>query len=112
MASSDTLIQSMVPDELRGRVMAVYSMMFMGMAPIGTLLAGVLAGNVGASETVALGGVVCILGALFFGWRLPSLQTEARKIIVAMQMTGGEPASRASFQPPTLARETIKRREI
>lgn len=107
MASSNTLIQAMVPDELRGRVMAVYSMMFMGMAPIGALLAGVLAGKLGAAETVALGGAVCILGAIVFGWRLPSLQVEAKKIIVAMQMTGGEPASKASFQQPYLAREAV-----
>jgi len=54
-------------------------------------------------ETVALGGVVCILGSIFFGWRLPKLRRDAREIIVALQMTGGEPASKASFQQPTLA---------
>lgn len=91
MASSNTLIQAMVPDELRGRVMAVYSMMFMGMAPIGALLAGTLAQRIGAPETVALGGVVCILGALVFGLRLPALRAEAREIIVALQMVGGDP---------------------
>ena len=107
MAASNTLIQAMVPDELRGRVMAVYSMMFMGMAPIGALLAGVLAGRLGAPETVALGGAVCIVGAIVFGWRLPSLRYEAREIIVAMQMTGGEPASKASFQQPYMAREAV-----
>jgi MFS family permease len=112
MASSNTLIQAMVPDELRGRVMAVYSMMFMGMAPIGALLAGVLAGNIGAPETVRLGGAVCIFGAIIFGWRLPSLQNEARKIIVAMQMTGGEPASKASFQQPAFSTDRIKKQEI
>lgn len=70
------------------------------------------AGNIGAPETVALGGAICILGAAVFGWRLPALQNEAARIIVAMQMTGGEPASKASFQPPTLARATIDRQEI
>jgi MFS family permease len=91
MASSNTLIQAMVPDALRGRVMAVYSMMFMGMAPIGALLAGTLAQRIGAPETVALGGVVCILGALVFGLRLPALRAEAHEIVVALQMTGGDP---------------------
>jgi MFS family permease len=91
MASSNTLIQAMVPDALRGRVMAVYSMMFMGMAPIGALLAGTLAQKIGAPETVALGGAVCILGAIVFGLRLPALRVEAREIIVALQMTGGDP---------------------
>ena len=67
MASSNTLIQSMVPDALRGRVMAIYSMMFMGMAPFGALLAGTLADRIGAPATVAGGGVVCVVGALVFG---------------------------------------------
>ncbi len=111
MASSNTLIQAMVPDELRGRVMAVYSMMFMGMAPIGALLAGVLAGKLGAAETVALGGAVCIVGAIVFGWKLPALRYEAGEIIIAMQMTGGEPASKASFQQPAFSTDAIKNRE-
>ncbi|MGB9256825.1 MAG: MFS transporter, partial [Candidatus Korobacteraceae bacterium] len=55
MASSNTLIQSMVPDRLRGRVMSVYSMMFMGMAPFGALSAGSVAHHLGAPWTVALG---------------------------------------------------------
>ena len=106
MASSNTLIQAMVPDELRGRVMAVYSMMFMGMAPIGALLAGLLAGIIGAPMTVALGGTICIIGSVFFGWRLPKLRDEARRLIVALQMTGGEPAAKASFQEPALLKNT------
>jgi MFS family permease len=103
MSSSNTLIQAMVPDELRGRVMSLYSMMFMGMAPIGALLAGSLANYLGAPGTVAFGGAVCIGGSLLFGWNLPKLRNEAREIIVALQMTGGEPAAKASFQQPSLA---------
>ncbi|HWC17454.1 MAG TPA: MFS transporter, partial [Terriglobales bacterium] len=57
MACSNTLIQTMVPDELRGRVMALYSMMFMGMAPFGALFGGALAQRVGAPITVAVGGL-------------------------------------------------------
>ena len=106
MSSSNTLIQAMVPDHLRGRVMAVYSMMFMGMAPLGALMAGSLAGLLGAPETVALGGAVCILGAIVFSLRLPKLQTEGQRIIVSLQMTAGAPASKASFQPPTLTTES------
>jgi MFS family permease len=102
MSSSNTLVQSMVPDELRGRVMAVYSMMFMGMAPVGALMAGSLAGIIGAPATVALGGAVCIAGSIVFGLRLPKLRREAREIIVALQMTGGAPAAQASFQEPVL----------
>jgi MFS family permease len=70
LTSSNTLIQTIVPDHLRGRVMAVYSMMFLGMAPFGALLAGVLAKGLGAPGTVAFGGVICITGAVIFGWRL------------------------------------------
>jgi MFS family permease len=93
MASSNTLVQSLVPDNLRGRVMAVYSMMFMGMAPFGALLAGSLAERLGAPMTVAIGGAVCILGSIGFSLRLPALRIEARRIIVALQMTAGDPAN-------------------
>lgn len=106
MSSSNTLIQAMVPDELRGRVMSVYSMMFMGMAPLGALLAGTLAEILGAPNTVALGGAVCVLGSLVFILRLPKLQEQGRKMIVAMQMVGGVPASKGSFQPATLTAES------
>lgn len=92
MASSNTLIQSMVPDELRGRVMAVYTMMFMGMAPLGSLLAGALADRFGAPAAVAVGGVVCIAASIVFAVRLPSLRGPARELILAQQMTGGDPA--------------------
>ncbi len=100
MSSSNTLVQAMVPDRLRGRVMAVYSMMFMGMAPVGALLAGSFAEYLGAPLTVALGGAVCIVGSIFFSSKLAEFRYEARRIIVATQMTGGEPATKASFQEP------------
>lgn len=98
MAASNTLIQSMVPDELRGRVMALYAMMFMGMAPIGALLAGVLAERIGAAPTVAVGGVFCALGGLFLFWRLPDLRAEARRLILAQQPVG-LPQSPAGTEP-------------
>jgi MFS family permease len=83
IASSNTLVQAMAPDALRGRVMAVYSMMFMGMAPIGALAAGWMAERVGAADTVALGGAGCIVSALVFSLRLPALRREARKLLDA-----------------------------
>ena len=76
MAATNTLVQSLVPDQLRGRVMAIYSMTFMGLSPFGSLLAGTLAHQWGAPNTVALSGVVCIAGALGFATRLPSLKAE------------------------------------
>jgi len=103
MASSNTLIQSMVPDHLRGRVMAIYSMMFMGMAPFGALLAGALAHRLGAPLTVALGGVACLIGAAVFGVQLPAFRTAAREIIVALQPAGGEPS--AATSTPAMAKD-------
>jgi MFS family permease len=91
MASSNTLIQAMVPDALRGRVMALYSMMFMGMAPFGALTAGWVAERIGAPHTTALGGVVCLVGAAIFSVRLPLLRGEARRLIVAQGLAGGDP---------------------
>ncbi|PYS42384.1 MAG: MFS transporter [Acidobacteria bacterium] len=90
-ASSNTLIQSMVPDRLRGRVMALYSMMFLGMAPFGALLAGILANLMGAPLTVALGGSVCIAGAVVFRSQLPKIRAEGRQLILAQMMAAGEP---------------------
>jgi len=93
MASSNTLIQSMVPDKLRGRVMAVYSMMFMGMAPFGALVAGSVAERLGAARTVAGGGAACLVAAAIFATRLPALRGEARELIVAQEMAGGAPSA-------------------
>jgi MFS family permease len=91
MGSSNTLIQSMVPDRLRGRVMSVYSMMFMGMAPLGSLLAGAAADRFGAPITVAGGGVICMAAAGGFWLWLPQIRTHARRLIVAQQMEAGNP---------------------
>jgi MFS family permease len=93
MSSSNTLIQSMVRDDLRGRVMSVYAMMLIGMAPFGALFAGALADRVGAPVTVIMGAVACLGAAAIFGLHLPRIRDEARRLIVAQQMVGGEPAS-------------------
>jgi MFS family permease len=92
MSASNTLIQAMVPDHLRGRVMSVYSMMFMGMAPWGALLGGAVADRLGAPIAVSAGAVAALGGAALFGLHLPGLRVEARKLIVAQGMVGGEPA--------------------
>jgi MFS family permease len=96
MASSNTLIQAMVPDRLRGRAMAVYSMMFMGMAPMGALLSGWSADHIGAQWTLALGGVCAIVGAVIFARNLPKIRVEARQLIIAQGTAGGEPAQEMS----------------
>jgi MFS family permease len=92
MGSSNTLIQTMSPDHLRGRVMSVYSMMFMGMAPLGAVVSGVTAARWGAPVTVAGGGVICIAAAAVFGWRWPDQRSHARRLIAAAQMAGGVPS--------------------
>jgi MFS family permease len=92
MSSSNTLIQVMVPDVLRGRVMAVYSMMFMGMAPVGALLGGALADRLGPQLTVAIGGFASVMGAWWFAVQLPKIRVEARQLIMAQAAAGGEPS--------------------
>ncbi len=98
MACSNTLIQTMVPDHLRGRVMSVYSMMFMGMAPFGAFFGGALAERIGAPITITLGGAACVLGAVWFGRALPELRIEARRLIIAQGLAEGEPAQELNAQ--------------
>ena len=92
MACSNTLIQTMVPDVLRGRVMSLYSMMFMGMAPFGALLGGAIADRLGAPWTIAIGGMASVAGAILFGRKLPVFRGEARQLIIAQAVAGGEPS--------------------
>jgi MFS family permease len=82
MASSNTVIQTLVREEMRGRVMSFYAMAFLGMLPFGSLLAGAAAARIGAPWTVVCGGTVCIVGAIFFGRRLPELREIVRPIYV------------------------------
>lgn len=96
MAASNTLLQLLTPDALRGRIMAFYSMMFMGMAPFGALGAGAAAERMGAPLAVAVGGVVSMLGGAFFAWRLPLLRAGAASLVAAHEMVGGEPAEAAN----------------
>jgi MFS family permease len=80
MASSNTVLQTIVDDDKRGRVMSFYTMAFLGTAPIGSLLAGTVAGRIGATWTIGLGGLACIAAALAFGRRLPVLRRMVRPI--------------------------------
>jgi MFS family permease len=82
MASSNTVLQTIVEEDKRGRVMSFYTMAFMGMVPFGSLLAGVLANKIGAPNTVMIGGVACILGSVIFAKKLSSLRRIARPIYV------------------------------
>lgn len=80
MASSNTLLQTIVDDDKRGRVMSLYVMAFMGAAPFGSFIAGTLASTIGASYTVLSGGIVCLLGAIIFAKKLPSLRKHIRPL--------------------------------
>ena len=91
MSSSNTLIQSMTPDALRGRVMAVYSMMFMGMAPFGAFFGGAVAHRLGAPIAVAIGGAASIVGAVVFARYLPLIRDEARELIGAQEALRDNP---------------------
>jgi len=85
MGSTNTLLQSMTPDHMRGRMMALYTMMFMGMAPFGALLAGGAAHRFGAPASVAASGLLCIVAAIFYGRQLPAFRDQARRLILAQQ---------------------------
>ena len=78
MASGNTLLQAVVDEDKRGRVMSLYTMAFRGMVPFGSLLGGSLANRIGAPATVLIGGATCVLGALVFFRKLPLMTTMIR----------------------------------
>src|SRR6266404_3290655 len=76
-ALANTMLQTLVPDELRGRVMAFYAFVFVGMAPLGAFQAGLVAEHAGAPFAVALGGVGCLIAVALAAWRVPALRRTA-----------------------------------
>jgi MFS family permease len=90
MAASNTVIQTIVTDDKRGRVMSYYTMAFMGMAPFGSLLAGTMAHKFGAPWTVMMNGAVVLLGAAWFATRLPALRRQIRPIYQEMGILPAE----------------------
>jgi len=109
VASSNTLIQTIVEEDKRGRVMGIYTMCFRGIAPFGSLLAGTLASRLGAPNTLLLGGIVCLLGALWFFRTLP----EIRKLIQPIYIKAGiipEIAQGINPEPEvSIQRENLKK---
>ncbi len=80
LTGSNTIIQTLVDENMRGRVMSYYTMAFVGMAPFGSLLAGALAHAIGAPRTVIVSGVACIFGSIWFTSRLPAIRKDMRPI--------------------------------
>ena len=95
MAATNTIVQTIVADEMRGRVMAFYAMAFLGTAPLGSLMAGLVAAHIGPMRTIMIGGVACIIGGVIFAFRLPTLRAHVRPIyiergiLVATEIEGG-----------------------
>lgn len=94
MAGTNTLVQTICPDDLRSRVMSVYTMMFVGMSPFGALVAGYAAARFGAPSAVATGGLLCLIVSFLFARYLPILRASARREIAARDagpavLTGG-----------------------
>jgi MFS family permease len=83
-ASSNTILQTIVDEDKRGRLMSIYSMAIMGTAPFGSLMAGGLAKIIGAPGTIFAGGVVCIIGAVIFYIKLPDLKNLVRPVYVKL----------------------------
>jgi MFS family permease len=85
--SVSTMIQTIVDDRLRGRIMGIFSMAFLGMYPLGSLAGGALAAVVGAPATLALGGCICTAGALLLWRRMPALRAHLRPIYEKLEIT-------------------------
>ena len=81
-AATNTILQTIVEEQMRGRVMSFYTMAFLGTAPLGSLIAGVAADRIGAATTVLLGGIACVAAGIWFALRLPALRAVLRPIYV------------------------------
>lgn len=104
MASSNTFLQTIVEDDKRGRVMSLYTMAFMGMAPFGSLLAGSLASKIGAPNTLIIGGACCIVASILFTSKLPTFKEMVHPIYVRMgiipEMASGIQSATELTVPP------------
>ena len=83
-SASNTVMQTLVPEDKRARVISYYAMAYFGSAPIGSLLAGALAQKIGASNTIIITGTFCLLGSLWFSLQMPKIRTVMRPIYQEM----------------------------
>jgi MFS family permease len=104
MAASNTILQTIVDPDKRGRVMSFYTMAFMGMAPFGSLFAGVAAGWIGAQGAVMAGGIACVAGGTLFALKLPRLRVLVRPLYsrlgILPEMASGMQSAAQMTQPP------------
>jgi MFS family permease len=88
-AASNTIIQSLVPEDKRARVMSYYTTAFFGGAPFGSLLAGTLAHHIGAPYTIMLTGTFCVVGSIWFTFELPKVRAVMRPLYQQMGLIPG-----------------------
>ena len=104
MASSNTIIQTIVDDEKRGRVMSFYMMAFLGTAPFGSLMAGWMSSRIGAARTLQVAGVSCVMAAIWFARTLPAIRAAVRPIYVRLgilpEMAAGLSTAAEASVPP------------
>jgi MFS family permease len=100
LTCSNTILQTIVPEDKRGRVMSYYTIAFVGMAPFGSLLAGTLAHAIGAPRTVMVSGAACLLGGLVFLAEMPKIRMELRPIYERLGIlpSSGAPVPAGSTQ--------------
>lgn len=106
LAASNTLIQTLVREGMRGRIMALYTTAILGMATLGSPLAGVIAGLAGATWTMTGGGIICILGAMIFWYNLPEMREKVRPVYVEK---GILPEAAEVLREATTLREEVER---
>jgi MFS family permease len=104
MAASNTILQTIVDEDKRGRVMSYYTMSFVGMAPFGSLLAGTVANRIQAPATLLISGIVCVVGAAWFFAHLSTIRAAIRPIYVQLgiipQIAEGIQTASALTTPP------------
>jgi len=100
MASGNTVIQTLVDDDKRGRVMALYTLAFMGMAPLGSLLAGWSASHIGVAHTMALSGLFVVAATIWFATKLKEISVHAAPVYsrLALELIAAEGLREAEAQ--------------
>ena len=106
MAASNTILQTIVDENMRGRVMSYYSMAFAGTAPFGSLVAGYVADRIGAPATLMIGGSACIVGAAWFATQLGQIRQQIRPIYSRL---GILPEMAAGIETATVLQDTVER---